>query len=66
MAGRSGCGKAAGSASARRLILEIGFAEYLARIAGGIPMSQVEIVRPHDLGLSEKAVPASAPSPSAG
>jgi (2S)-methylsuccinyl-CoA dehydrogenase len=38
-----------------RLILEIGFAEYLARIAGGIPMSQVEIVRPHDLGLSEKA-----------
>ena len=39
-----------------RLILEIGFAEYLARIAGGIPMSQVEIVRPHDLGLSEKAV----------
>jgi (2S)-methylsuccinyl-CoA dehydrogenase len=39
-----------------RLILEIGFAEYLARIAGGIPMSQVEIVRPHDLGLSEKAI----------
>jgi (2S)-methylsuccinyl-CoA dehydrogenase len=38
-----------------RLILEIGFAEYLARIVGGIPMSQVEIVRPHDLGLSEKA-----------
>ncbi len=39
-----------------RLILEIGFGEYLARIAGGIPMSQVEFVRPHDLYLPEAAL----------
>src|SRR4051794_8676178 len=38
------------------LILEIGFGEYLARIAGGIPMSQVEYVRPHDLHLPEAAL----------
>src|SRR5436305_1489606 len=31
-----------------RLILEVAFGEYLARIAGGIPMSQGEFVRPHD------------------
>lgn len=35
------------------LILEIAFGEYLAQIAGGIPMSQVEIVRPSDLGIEE-------------
>ncbi len=34
-----------------RLILQLGFGEYLAQIAGGIPMSQGEIVRPSDLGL---------------
>jgi (2S)-methylsuccinyl-CoA dehydrogenase len=38
------------------LILETAFAEYLARIQGGIPMSQSEIVRPRDLGLGEAAV----------
>jgi (2S)-methylsuccinyl-CoA dehydrogenase len=37
------------------LILQIGFGEYLAQIAGGIPMSQGEIVRPADLGLEEAA-----------
>ena len=36
-----------------RLILQIGTAEYLAQLAGGIPMSQNEFVRPHDLGLGE-------------
>jgi (2S)-methylsuccinyl-CoA dehydrogenase len=47
----------AGSLGEREaLILEIGFAEYLARIAGGIPMSQVELVRPHDLHLPEAAL----------
>ncbi len=35
------------------LILEIAFGEYLAQIAGGIAMSQVEIVRPSDLGIEE-------------
>ncbi len=34
-----------------RLILQIGCGEYLAQLAGGIPMSQSEIARPGDLGL---------------
>jgi (2S)-methylsuccinyl-CoA dehydrogenase len=34
------------------LILQIAFGEYLAQIAGGIPMSQGEIVRLSDLGLA--------------
>ncbi len=34
-----------------RLILLAGFAEYCAQIAGGIPMSQVEVVRPVALGI---------------
>jgi (2S)-methylsuccinyl-CoA dehydrogenase len=38
------------------LSLQIGLAEYLAQIAGGIPMSAVEIVRPADFGLSAAAV----------
>jgi (2S)-methylsuccinyl-CoA dehydrogenase len=35
------------------LILQMGFGEYLGQLAGGISLSQVEIVRPHDLGLGE-------------
>ncbi|MDX6751545.1 acyl-CoA dehydrogenase family protein [Geminicoccaceae bacterium 1502E] len=38
------------------LILEWAFGEYLARMTGGLPMSQGEIVRPHDLGLGQEAV----------
>ena len=34
------------------LILQIGFGEYLNQIAGGIPMSQLEIARLADLGLT--------------
>ncbi|MFN6952710.1 MAG: acyl-CoA dehydrogenase family protein, partial [Albidovulum sp.] len=34
------------------LILQIGFGEYLAQIAGGIPMSQGEVARLADLGLT--------------
>ncbi|MFN3953573.1 MAG: acyl-CoA dehydrogenase family protein [Pararhodobacter sp.] len=34
------------------LILQIGAGEYLAQIAGGIPMNQGEILRPAALGLS--------------
>ncbi len=34
------------------LIVQIGFGEYFAQIQGGIPMSQGEIVRPADVGLS--------------
>ncbi|SPH16611.1 (2S)-methylsuccinyl-CoA dehydrogenase [Defluviimonas aquaemixtae] len=36
------------------LILQIGFGEYLAQIAGGIPMSQGETARLSDLGLNWK------------
>ena len=38
------------------LILKLAFGEYLARIAGGIPMNQVETVRPHDFGLGAREV----------
>ncbi|MCA0317443.1 MAG: acyl-CoA/acyl-ACP dehydrogenase [Proteobacteria bacterium] len=34
------------------LIVRIGLGEYLAQMLGGIPMSQGEVVRPSDLGLS--------------
>ena len=34
------------------LILQIGFGEYLAQIAGGIPMSQGELARLSDIGLT--------------
>ncbi len=40
------------------LILEIGFGEYLARIEGGIPMSQGETVRLAALGLDDAAIDA--------
>ena len=36
---------------AERLILEIAYGDYLAQMAGGIAMSQVEIARPGDLGI---------------
>jgi (2S)-methylsuccinyl-CoA dehydrogenase len=39
-----------------QLIVEIGLGEYLAQIAGGIPMSQGEIARPADMGLSGATV----------
>jgi (2S)-methylsuccinyl-CoA dehydrogenase len=39
-----------------RLILEAAFGEYLAQIAGGIPMSQNEIARPCDMGLDDDDV----------
>jgi (2S)-methylsuccinyl-CoA dehydrogenase len=38
------------------LLVQIGLGEYLAQIVGGIPMSQSEIMRPADLGLSARAV----------
>jgi (2S)-methylsuccinyl-CoA dehydrogenase len=36
-----------------QLLLAAGFAEYLAQIGGGIPMSQVEIIRAEQLGVSK-------------
>jgi len=40
------------------LLIRIGLGEYLAQIVGGIPMSQGEVVRPFDLGLSPAQVAA--------
>ena len=40
------------------LLVHIGLGEYLAQIVGGIPMSQGEVVRPSDLGLSPAQVAA--------
>lgn len=37
-------------------IVRIGLGEYIAQIVGGIPMSQGEVVRPSDLGLSTAQV----------
>ena len=39
-----------------QLILAAAFAEYLAQIAGGIPMNQGEVVRPEALGLTKAAI----------
>ncbi len=41
-----------------RLILQAGFGEYLGQLAGGIAMSQGEIVRPHDFGLADSDIDA--------
>jgi (2S)-methylsuccinyl-CoA dehydrogenase len=35
--------------------LAIGFSEYLGQLAGGLPMGQNEIVRPHEFGLAAEA-----------
>jgi (2S)-methylsuccinyl-CoA dehydrogenase len=43
---------------AEELLVRIGLGEYLAQVAGGIPMSQGEVVRPSDLGLSPAQVAA--------
>ena len=40
-------------AEPQRLILAVGFGEYLAQLAGGIAMGQGEIARPQDLGLDD-------------
>jgi (2S)-methylsuccinyl-CoA dehydrogenase len=53
--------QAAGGLSAMEgLILRIGFGEYLAQIAGGIPMSQGEIARLADIGIGWVPGPAAA------
>jgi (2S)-methylsuccinyl-CoA dehydrogenase len=41
---------------AESCILRLGFAEYGAQLAGGIAMSQTEIIRPVDMGLSEQDI----------
>ncbi|WP_169567090.1 acyl-CoA dehydrogenase family protein [Sneathiella limimaris] len=44
------------SGELEQLILQAGFAEYLAQIKGGIPMTLGEIIRPADLGIEASAV----------
>jgi len=39
-------------------LVRIGLGEFIAQIAGGIPISQGEIVRPSDFGLSQAQVAA--------
>ena len=41
-----------------QLMLQAAFGEYLGRIQGGVPMSQIEIVRPADLYLGDAAIQA--------
>ena len=43
---------------AEALILETAFGEYLAQLAGGIPMAQGEFARPHEFGLDDGATTA--------
>ena len=38
------------------LLVQATYGEYLSQIVGGIPMSQVEVVRPKDMGVSDAAV----------
>jgi (2S)-methylsuccinyl-CoA dehydrogenase len=52
--------EAGGFGDMESLILQIGFGEYLAQIAGGIPMSQGELARLGDLGLEWQPGPEAA------
>lgn len=47
---------AGGFTDVEAAILRLGFAEYLSQLAGGIPISQTEMVRPSDIGLPAEAV----------
>ena len=48
----SGAGK---FGETEQLLLQIGMGEYLWQLYGGLPMSQGEIARPQDMGLSQEA-----------
>ncbi len=39
-----------------QLILQIAYGEYLQQLWGGLPMSQGEILRPADMGMSDEAI----------
>ena len=39
-----------------QLILQLGFGEYCAQLYGGIPLSQVEMIRPRDMGIESGEV----------
>jgi (2S)-methylsuccinyl-CoA dehydrogenase len=38
------------------LILQVAYGEYLAQLEGGVPLSQVEMIRPADLGIDPEDV----------
>ena len=46
-----------------RLMLQAAFGEYLGQITGGLPLSQVEILRPGDLGLEPDSISALTETP---
>ena len=46
--------RASGLRELEALMLQMAFGEYLGQLAGGIAISQVEVVRPHDLGLTDE------------
>jgi len=48
-----------------RLLLQAAFGEYLRQLLGGIALSQVEILRPADMGLDEATVAALRDDPAA-
>jgi (2S)-methylsuccinyl-CoA dehydrogenase len=52
-----------GLGEVERLILQAAFGEYLAQLAGGLAMSQGEIVRPTDLGIDTPAAEFAAAAP---
>ena len=54
--GPSGLRRGAKFGAFERLLLSAAFGEYCAQIAGGIPMSQGEIVRPGDIGIAPSDV----------
>ena len=51
--GRAPRGRRQAGRGSTKSSLEVGLAEYLAQLAGGIPMGQNEIFRPHELGMQE-------------
>ena len=51
-----GLGAAGRLGEVERLMLAAAFGEYLAQLGGGIALSQVEIVRPADMGVDDAAL----------
>ncbi|WP_158921187.1 acyl-CoA dehydrogenase family protein [Acidisphaera sp. S103] len=47
---------AGGFTDVEAAILRLGFAEYVSQLAGGIPISQTEMIRPTDIGVPAQAV----------
>lgn len=52
------CDAAGSFGELESLMLQCAFGEYCAQLAGGIALSQVEVVRPADMGVGEDAIEA--------